>query len=255
MPKLKKKENPIIHIHILSLLKEVNSYIFANPLFSLCIFVVNMLYMLIYKSIENGISNPLSIIWIVSYYIFWCAFYRYYYHQKPYIFSKNIFGSLAPSTKALVFMFLITAIIIILPMIPLFLGFDEIYLDYYESYIRAIENLSTNDGKVASLVDILVVYGILSLLAPILICKPYMAWISSLRGYNSSFKKAAEKLNGNYLNFVIISLLLFIPEAIFREIDRMLNLQNWLSYFVSTIIFVYTNVIFAKIYDLFYIKN
>ena len=250
MPRLKKKENPIIHIHIFPLLKEVNSYIIANPLFSLCIFVVNMCYLLVFKSIENGLSNPLSMIWIITYYIFWCAFYRYYYHQKPYVFTKAIFGSLSPSTKALVIMFLITAIIIILPMIPLFLGFDDIYLNYYESYIRAIENLS-----MASLFDILVIYGVLSLLSPALICKPYMAWISSLRGYNSSFKKAAEKLKGNYFNFVIISAMLFFPEAIFREIDKMLGLQDWLSYFVSTIIFVYTNVIFAKIYDLFYIKN
>ena len=35
-----------------------------------CIFAVNMCFLLVFKTIENGLSNPLSMIWIITYYIF-----------------------------------------------------------------------------------------------------------------------------------------------------------------------------------------
>ena len=83
MPRMTPKENPQIKMFIAPLLREVNKYMRENKMFTLCVFVVNMAYMLIFKSIDGGIANPLSILWSVSYYIFWCAFYRYYYHLKP----------------------------------------------------------------------------------------------------------------------------------------------------------------------------
>lgn len=255
MPRLTPKENSKITMYVSVLLRSVNSYIAENRLFTLCIFVVNMAYMLIFKSIDGGLSNPLSIAWAITYYIFWCAFYRYYYHLKPYIFSKTLLGSMAPSTKAMVLMFVVIMGLAMLPMLPLFLGFNDVYLDYYERYMSAIENLS-NTGEIStSFVDIFVVYGILSLLAPYLICKPYLAWISSLRGHNASFRKAGNKTRGNYLSFVIISAMLLYPEALSLEIDRLFGLYDWFHYSVSTLIFVYTNIIFAKMYDLFYLKH
>ena len=78
MPRLTPKENSKITMYVSVLLRSVNSYIAENRLFTLCIFVVNMAYMLIFKSIDGGLSNPLSIAWAITYYIFWCAFYRYY---------------------------------------------------------------------------------------------------------------------------------------------------------------------------------
>lgn len=255
MPRLTPKENSKITMYVSVLLRSVNSYIAENRLFTLCIFVVNMAYMLIFKSIDGGLSNPLSIAWAITYYIFWCAFYRYYYHLKPYIFSKTLLGSMAPSTKAMVLMFVVIMGLAMLPMLPLFLRFNDVYLDYYERYMSAIENLS-NTGEIStSVVDIFVVYGILSLLAPYLICKPYLAWISSLRGHNASFRKAGNKTRGNYLSFVIISAMLLYPEALSLEIDRLFGLHDWFHYSVSTLIFVYTNIIFAKMYDLFYLKH
>jgi hypothetical protein len=210
--------------------------------------------MLFLKSL-GGVSNPLSILWIIAYYMFWCWFYRYYYNQKPYLLSKVIFSSLSPSTKALVIMFLVTVCIIFMPMIPLFLGFNDLYLNFYEQYASAVENLSTPKDISASLFEIFMVCLILSLLAPALICKPYLAWISSLRGTSASFKKAGDKIKGNYPTFVIISAILLFPEALGDRLDAIFGLQNWLSYTIGTLVFVYTNIIFAKIYDFFYIKN
>jgi hypothetical protein len=255
MPELKRKQKQkIIRLKLKALFKDTFSYMLENKQFVLCVAVINMVFMLFLKSL-GGIANPFSILWLISYYLFWCWFYRYYYNLKPYILDKAIFSSLSPSTKALVIMFLVTVSIIFMPMIPLFLGFNDIYLNFYEQYTSAVENLSSPKDISASLVEIFIVCSILSLLAPILICKPYLAWISSLRGTNASFKKAGDKIKGNYTNFVIISAVLLFPEALFDRIDAILGLQNWLSYTVGTLIFVYTNIIFAKIYDFFYLKN
>lgn len=255
MPQMTPKKNPQIKMHISSIIREANTYMLENKMFTLCVFVVNLAYMLVFKSIDGGISNPLSILWAVTYYMFWCGFYRYYYHLRPYLFSKAIMGSMAPSTKAMVIMFAVMLAVALLPILPMFLGFNDVYLSYYERYMEAIEGLSNSQEIGASFADVLVVYGIMALLAPSLICKPYMAWISSLRGHNASFRKAGNKTRGNYLAFVAISALLLYPAAFGQELDKLFNLQDWLNYTISTIIFVYTNIIFAKMYDLFYLKH
>jgi hypothetical protein len=254
MPKLSPKNIPV-RIKIGKLLRETNGYIIENPLFSLGVFSVNLAFMLVLKALPEGISNPFSILWFMSYYVFWCVFYRYYYHLKPYVFSKTVLGSLTPSSKALVLMFLVMVCIVLLPMLPFFLGFDDLYLNFYEHYMQAVEDMSSSGANPATFTNILLGYGVLSLLSPFLICKPYLAWISSLRGHNSSFRKAGDKSKGNYVQFALISALLLYPEAIAMQIDKIYGLNNWFDYTVSTIIFVYTNIIFAKIYDLFYLKH
>lgn len=255
MPAFSISQNPIIHLHVLPLLKQVHLYIASNPLFVLCIFITNMVFMLIYKAIPGGIVNPISIAWVIFYYIFWCAFYRYYYQLRPYIFSRAVLGSLSPSTKALFIMFLVMVTIVMLPMIPLFLGYDDLYLDYYEKYVQVFEGMSSASSVQISLRELFIGYAILALLAPILICKPYMAWISSLRRRSASFAQAREKMRGNYVQLVIISALLLYPEAVGTYIDRLFYLNDWLSYVVMSIVFVYTNIVFAKMYDHFYLKN
>ena len=255
MPELKQKnKQKILKLKIYPLLKDCFAYFLSNKQFVLCVAVVNMVYMLVLKSL-GGIANPFSILWVIAYYLFWCWFYRYYYHLKPYIMDKAVLGSLSPSTKALVMMFLVTVCIIFLPMIPLFLGFNDIYLNFYEQYTMAVESFSTPKDVWASFADIVSICFILALLAPILICKPYLAWISSLRGTNSSFKKAGDRMKGNYWTFVLISALLLFPEALIDRVDAVFGLQSWLSYMGGTLIFVITNIIFAKIYDFFYLKN
>lgn len=255
MPKLETKKNHIIKMSAKQILSEANSYILANPRFILCIAVVNMVFMLLFKSIPDGISNPLSILWAIVYYIFWCFFYRYYYGLRPYFQSGSVYRSLAPSSKAMALMLVVVMVMAVLPVLPIFLGFNEKYLDFYEGYMSAIEGLS-NGGEVSiSLGNMLVCFGFLSLLAPFLLCKPYLAWISSLRGRSASFRNVGDRTKGNYWTFVLISAILLYPEALAMQFDRMWNLQNWLDYSVGTIIFIYTNIVFAKIYDWFYLKN
>ena len=254
MPNSKNK-NHIIEMSAKQILSETNAYIKANPRFILCVAVLNMVFMLLLKVIPGGISNPLCLIWIVAYYIFWCFFYRYYYGLQPYFQSNSIYKSLAPSSKAMALMLLVVMIMAFLPVLPIFLGFNEKYLDFYERYMASLEGMSTGGEWSLSWGDIMVGFGIICLLSPFLLCKPYLAWISALRGRSASFRNVGDRTKGNYWTFVCISALLLYPEAIAMQLDKIWNLQNWLDYSVGTIIFIYSNIVFAKIYDWFYLKN
>ena len=92
------KKRPLIKMRAGRIFYETGRYILSNPLFILCVFVVNMVYMLLLKAIPRGIQNLLFVVWIVTYYVFWCFFYRYYYRLKPYFLRSAILGSLTPST-------------------------------------------------------------------------------------------------------------------------------------------------------------
>ena len=253
MPKLTAKKKTALHMDFRYIFRKANHYIISNPLFVLSVFAVNMVFMLLMKAIPNGIQNPLSIIWFVAYYIFWCFFYRYYYGLRPYFSAQVMMGSLAPSTKALFLIVALSCAIMLLPMVPLFLGFNDVYMDIYERYLQP--NAGAMPENNLSSAVIITAYGLMTLLAPVLICKPYLAWISSLRGQNSSFRKVGDKTKGNYWQFMIISALLLYPEAIASQLDLRYNLQGWLANTASTVIFIYTNIVFAKIYDFFYLKH
>ena len=255
MPELKTAKNKIIRLNPLHLLKEAWLYVLANPLFCLCLAVANLAYMLLFKSIHGGISNPLSLLWLIGYYVFWCVFYRYYYGLRPYFFLKAVSGSLKPSTKAVILLFLVMVIIAFMPMVPLLLGYDELYLDFYERYIQTIEGLSGKTTQVTPIFVILLIYFIFSLLAPFLICKPYMSWIASLCRRSMSFAEAGNKMRGNYLSLVFISFVLVIPEALATRVDNLWQLQDWFNYGFNALLFLYTNIVFAKMYDFFYVKN
>ena len=134
------KKKPLIKINFRQIFREVNHYIAANPMFVLCVCVVNMVYMLLLKVIPEGVQNPLFIVWILTYYVFWCFFYRYYYRLEPYFLNKAIFGSLTPSTKALFLLALCGFGVALLPMVPLFLGFDDVYMDIHYIIIHTLLN-------------------------------------------------------------------------------------------------------------------
>ena len=255
MSKKTPKDNKRVILSVREILHDTGRFIVKNPRFIICLFVVNMVFMLILKMLPGGISNPLSILWFIGYYIYWCFFYRYYYQLRPYIFSKAIFASLNPSGKALLILFFVAIFAAFLPMLPLLFGLNDVYLDIYERYLKSYDGLSKANEIKASLGDALIIYSVAVLLLPPLICKPYLAWISSLRGMNASFSKVSQKISGNYWRFVLISAMLIYPDAFGAYLDQRWDCQGWLEYTTNTLTFVVTNVIFAKIYDYLYIKH
>lgn len=255
MPELQKMQSPVLHLSVLTLFKEAVVYAGKNLWFCLSVLLFNFLYLNIFPYIDGGISNPLSIVWLVGYYIFWCVFYRYYYELRPYFFLKAVTSSLKPSTKAAVLLFMVMLLVAFLPMLPLFLGYDDVYLDFYEQYVQVVEQLSHNATEPASWKAIFLVYGLFSLIAPIFICKPYMSWIASLRRQSVSFAQVGYKMRGNYWRLVLVSMLLIFPEAIFVQAQKIWSFPTCVSLFFTAVVFVYTNIVFAKMYDFFYIQK
>lgn len=60
---------------------------------------VNLLFLLVTLRLPGGYGNPLFLIWLVFYYVFWCFFFRFYFNRRPYLMFRKIFDSLVPSTK------------------------------------------------------------------------------------------------------------------------------------------------------------
>lgn len=206
----------------------------------------NLALLSVFSFIPQGFSNPLSMLWLVAYYVFWCGFFRVYYHKQPYFMTKTIFGSMVPSTKIFFITLFAAFLLVILPYLPLLMGFNDRYLLFFEKYMAALQNVE------GSLLNRLVFTGVLVLISPLIICRPFFAWISSLQGLNGSMRKAFRKTEDNYWNFVLIMLLLNIPCVVAFELDLFLGCHGWLAVGFYSLFFIYFNLVFAKLYDFFY---
>lgn len=196
--------------------------------------------------IPNGFSNPLSIAWLAIYYVYWCGFFRAYYHKKPYFLSSNIFGSMVPSTKIFFITFSVLFILVILPYLPLLMGFNDRYLEFFEKYMEALQNMET--GFINQMF-----FGVILLfISPLIICRPFFAWIAALLGYNGSMRRAFSKTVGHYWHFVSIMFILNLPCTLVLVADDYLGCSGWLFVAFYSIFFIYFNLVFAKMYDFFY---
>ena len=209
--------------------------------------LLNFLYLLSFNFIDGGLSNKISILWVLAGYVMWCAFFRVYYGKKPYLISGDIFESLIPSTK----MFFLVIISIklffgVLPYLPLLMGFDDKYLLLFEAYMQQLQEESINT------LNMFVLFSILMLLFPFILCRPFLAFIASVQGFNGSLRKAWKKSVGNYWQFIAIVFLLNVPCVIIYEIDSYLGCNGYLSLSFYSVFFVYYNFVYAKLYDFFY---
>ena len=102
--------------------------------------LANFAFLSAFALIPDGLSNPLSIVWLMLYYIYWCGFFRVYFKKKPYFLTMDIFGSIIPSTKIFFITVLAAFLLIILLYLPLFMWFNEKYLLFFEKYMEALQN-------------------------------------------------------------------------------------------------------------------
>lgn len=208
--------------------------------------LANLILLGIFSLIPKGFSNPYSMLWLLVYYVYWCGFFRLYYQKKPYFFTKEIFGSMVPSTKIFFITLFAAFLLVILPYLPLLMGFNDSYLIFFERYMEALQNVE------GSLLNRMAFTIVLILISPLIICRPFFAWISALQGYNGSMRKAFRKTEGNYWNFVTVMFLLNLPCALIYELDLYLSCHGWLSGVFYSLFFLYLNLVFAKMYDFFY---
>jgi len=231
---------------VLGILKQAYQYMRDNEKAIHPVWFVHIVLCVAINLIEGGFSNPLSLLWSVAYYIFWCVFFRLYYQKKPYLSFKKIGSSVLPSTKMFFMTFAILFLLVILPYIPLLMGFHNRYLAVFERYMAAME------APQMSLYNVMIFSAIFLVISPIVFCRPYLAWISSLQGCSGSIKKVFKRTKGNDMPFVYLMILLNLPCIAVYGFDTLLGCGGWFSAVFYSVYLIYFNVVFAKVYDFFY---
>lgn len=209
--------------------------------------LINLLFLLVSVQFLGGYSSPLFLIWAIFYYIFWCYFFRFYFHRKPYLMFRKIFDSLVPSTKILVLTFAFAMLLAFLPYIPLFMGLPLDSTDKYTYFLKEY----MQESKVVD-------WGlnfILLFVSPLIFYRPFMAWISALVGRSGLLKTAFAKTAGNYWRFVALGALFNIVFIAFETLGASLALPSWTLMIVYSPLIVYFNVVIAKIYEFFFLDN
>lgn len=226
-----------------SVLKSSTKFVllFKSTIFVWCAINFSLIYL--FSMIPNGWRNSLSILWLVSYYIFWSIFIRYILQHRPYFSLIRIFNGLIPSSKIMFINIAIYVLIVVIPYIPLLMGFGDTYLDFFEAYMLVLESHKTLLGK-------LLFYCLMILISPYTITRPYLAFISSLVGKSRSIVDAYKKTQGNYWRFVFYAFIMSSLFAISYYIDTIYNLNTVMI--VMTILPVFFNVVFINIYKNFY---
>lgn len=207
---------------------------------------INFVFLAAFRFIAGGFSNPWSMLWLLGYYMFWCAFFRYRFERRPYLTARVVFGSMIPSTKIFFITFVAAFLLVILPYLPLLMGFTDKYLAFFEKYMLVLQNVD------ADFLNVCIFTFVLLLISPFIICRPFFAWMASLQDMEAFMSKAFEKTRGNYGRFVQLMMLLNVPCVVVFELDKLLGCRGWFTVGFYAIFFVYFNLVFAELDDFFY---
>lgn len=211
--------------------------------------VANLVFLVAFKFIENGFSNPWSMLWLLGYYIFWCGFFRVYYDKKPYFWTKKVVSSMVPSTKVIFLTFIFLFLLAVLPYLPLLMGFNDQYLLFFEKYMEMLENAQ---NARANLLNVAVFSAVFLVVSPLIFCRPFFAFIAALQGLNGSMHKAFYKTRHNYGRFLAVMTFLNLPWLAAYELDAYFEMHDWFVIGFSSFFLVYYYLVFAKMYDFFY---
>ena len=205
--------------------------------------LLNLLFLLLTLLLPGGYANPLFLIWLIFYYVFWCFFFRFYFNRRPYLMPRKIFDSLVPSTKIL---FLTAVFALGLSLLPLALPFllPTEMIDGYTNFLR--EYMPELDLGLMLL---------LLLVSPLILYRPFMAWISSLIGRSGLLKTAFAKTEGNYWRFVAMAAIFNVVFVVFEGLDEIFDLPDAILMLVYAPLLVYVNVATAKTYEFFFLDN
>lgn len=229
---------------IADMLKSSFQYFNSKPMAMLSFCVLNYIIVLI------GLytwSKPTFLLLAVVAYAFWSYFFRFYFNKKPYLQTKSLVSSLAPSTKILVIGFVILTILIVLPFAPLFLGFNGQYADRYLAFLK---KYMQDSQAIDTILGIITVF-----IAPYIFYRPFFAWIGSLIGRNGNVRFALAKTKGNYWQIVALLLILNIPFMVIDQLSNLFGFSIAPKLLLMSPLIVYSNIIIARSYEFFFIED
>ena len=253
---VQKTNQNIKSIPLKRIFSEVLAYIVQKPDELLAFSIINFAFMSIFGMFISKTSDYLFLPWVCAYYAFWFGFFRYYYNKRPYVFTKNIFGTLVPSTKILLLMFLLISAVVFVPFIPLFMGYNDEYAVFIDRYVSDMQTIGAHGSaeRTNSVTFSLLLYGVLLLLTPNILIRPMFAWISSLIGRSGSIGNAYSNSRGNYFKLLLIAIVFELPMEVIEQIFSTFGLNQTVMWLISSPFVVLGNVAIIKLYDFFFLS-
>lgn len=156
---------------------------------------------------------------------------------------RKIFDSLVPSTKILFLTAVFGFGLSLLPLVLPFLLPPEM-IDGYTNFLR--EYMPELDLGLMLL---------LLLVSPLILYRPFMAWISSVIGRSRLLKTAFAKTEGNYWRFVAMAAVFNAVFVVFEGLDEMFDLPDAALMVVYAPLLVYFNAAIARTYEFFFLDG
>lgn len=238
-----KKLQEIRELSLISVLKSSTKFVLLYKRTFLLWCLGNFAFLYIFRFIPNGWTNSLSILWLVAYYVFWCVFVRYMQQHMPYFSLVRIFNGLIPVSKIMFINISIYLLIIIIPFIPMFMGFHDKYVEFFEGYMGLIASHDSMTGTT-------LFYIFMLLISPYTLSRPYLAWIASLIGKSRSIVDAYKRTHHNYWKFVGCGAMMSSLFVLSYYIDNIYKINTMI--YLGTFLPVYFNIVFINIYKVFY---
>lgn len=230
-------------LQVFEILKDSWLYCVNNPKIVLIFTLLNYLIMVAgFYTWKSVILFPI----LLGAYVFWSYFFRMYFNRKPYLQLSPIFYSMVPSTKIVVLSLLFLTLLVVLPYAPLFLGFSA---DFNDRYMQFLQRYMQDSDWVDLGLNVMLV-----LVSPWLIYRPFLAWISALIGRSGKLRFAWEKTKGNYFEFLLISVLFNLISMLLLQLSQALTMPIAVLLFLMSPLFLYLNVVMAKLYEFFIIE-
>ena len=96
---------------------------------------------------------------------------------------------------------------------------------------------------------------LLLLVSPLILYRPFMAWISSVIGRSGLLKTAFAKTEGNYWRFVAMAAVFNAVFVVFEGLDEMFDLPDAALMVVYAPLLVYFNAAIARTYEFFFLDG
>ena len=153
---------------------------------SLAVFV----FLLLGFELIGGWQNSFFLPWGFLFYLFWYGFFRFVFERKPYLKCGRIFQSLIPATKIFTIAFIVGTFLLLIPYAPYVMNVPVEVKENYEVFQKRYMQDSDAYDVVLNLIFVF--------LAPQVILRPFMAWISSVIGRSWSIMTAWNKTENSY---------------------------------------------------------
>ena len=208
--------------------------------------LINIVFFVFCFKVLNAWHDRLFLPWLVLYYVYWFAFFRFYFGRKPLIVTEKIFGTLLPTVKIFVLMLLVMTLLLILPLIlPFIFGYTE----WLEEYLQKLQKYM-EDSEAINFATIL----IFTLIFPLIYYRPMMAWIGSVIGRSGVLSTAFARTKGCYLKFLLLTIVFNSAYLLVDCFDSWSGMDGWLSICLESVLVVVGNVALAKLYEYFFLE-